>query len=133
MKTQQASGLFEVKMSTLKLEDPNPPGYFGRRALDKHYHGPLKASGRGEMLSALTATDGSAGYVAIEQVTGTLDGKPGSFALQHSGTMRRGAPSLAVTVVPDSGTDALTGLSGQMAIRIEDGKHYYDFEYSLPE
>jgi len=132
MTTQHATGLFEVKMPTLALADEHAPPYFGRRALDKQYHGPLKATGKGEMLAAMTAVEGSAAYVAIEQVSGTLDGKKGSFALQHSGLMTRGTPQLSVVVVPDSGSDELTGLTGKMAIRIEGGKHYYDFDYTLP-
>jgi hypothetical protein len=84
------------------------------------------------MLSAMTNTDGSAGYVAIERVTGLLNGKRGTFVLQHSGTMNRGAPFLAVTVVPDSGTDALVGLEGELKISIEGGKHSYEFTYRLP-
>ena len=100
--------------------------------LDKHYHGALEARGQGQMLSAMTATQGSAGYVAIEQVTGTLQGRSGSFVLQHHGLMDRGTPQLSITVVPDSGTDGLAGLAGRMAIRISDGTHFYDFDYMLP-
>ena len=86
------------------------------------------------MMTAITGTKGSAGYVAIERVTGSLDGRTGAFTLQHSGTMTRGVPELSVTVVPDSGTGQLAGLSGKMAIRIEEGgKHFYDFDYSLAE
>ena len=85
------------------------------------------------MLSASTSVKGSAGYVAIERVTGTLNGKNGSFVLQHYATMTRGAPQLTITVVPDSGTGELEGLSGKMNIRIENGKHFYDFEYALGE
>ena len=76
---------------------------------------------------------GSAGYVAMERVAGTLHGHAGTFALQHSGTMTRGTPQLYVTVVPDSGTGQLVGLAGKMEIRIVDGKHFYDFEHSLPD
>jgi hypothetical protein len=104
----------------------------GRLAIEKQYHGGLDAAGRGEMLTAGTAVKGSAGYVAIERVTGTLQGRHGSFMLQHSGTMARGEPSLSVTVVPDSGTDALAGIAGAMTIIIADGKHSYDFAYTLP-
>ena len=85
------------------------------------------------MLSAMTEVKGSAGYVAMERVTGTLHGRSGSFVLQHSGTMTRGAPQMSVTVVPDSGTGQLAGLAGQMTIKITDGKHFYEFEYTLPE
>ena len=104
----------------------------GRRSIDKQFQGALDATSQGMMLSAGTATRGSAGYVAIEQVTGVLDGRRGSFVLQHHATMNRGEPNLSIIVVPDSGTDELTGLSGTMGIRIADGKHFYDFEYTLP-
>jgi hypothetical protein len=100
-------------------------------SIDKRFHGELDGTSTGTMLSAGTAVAGSAGYVAIERVTGTLCGKRGSFALQHSGTMNRGAPSLSVTVVPDSGTDELAGLRGSMQIIIEKGKHSYDFDYEI--
>ena len=130
--TQHASGAFDVKLNTLSLADGDAPDSLGRKGLDKQFHGDLEASSKGEMLFASTATPGSAGYVAIELVTGTLQGKRGSFALQHSGTMTRGTPQLSVTVVPDSGTDELTGLSGRMDIQIADGKHSYTFDYSLP-
>ena len=83
------------------------------------------------MLSAMGSVQGSAGCVAIEVVKGKLHGKSGSFVLQHLGVMNRGEPSLTVTVVPDSGTGELVGISGKLAIRIADGKHDYDFEYSL--
>ncbi|QNA89950.1 DUF3224 domain-containing protein [Massilia sp. Dwa41.01b] len=104
----------------------------GRMAIDKLYHGDLNGRGSGEMLSAMTVTEGSAGYVAIERVTGTLHGKSGSFVLQHSGTMARGAQQLSITVVPDSGTGKLTGISGTMRIRIEERNHFYEFDYTLP-
>lgn len=126
---QKISGEFDVKMA------PQAPdgtaGSLGRMLLDKRYRGALEATSQGQMLAFGTAVQGSAGYVAIEQVTGVLAGRRGSFALQHSGTMDRGTPSLSVTVVPDSGTDALKGLSGRMGIRIEGGKHFYDFEFQL--
>jgi hypothetical protein len=102
-------------------------------AIDKHFHGDLEATSRGEMLMAGTSVKGSAGYVAIEAVTGKLHGREGSFVLQHSGMMTRGVPRLTVTVVPDSGTGGLAGLSGSMAINVAAGKHSYEFEYTLPE
>jgi Protein of unknown function (DUF3224) len=105
----------------------------GRMALDKRYHGDLDATGRGQMLATGTAVQGSAGYVAMERVTGSLRGRRGAFNLQHNGTMTRGAPSLSISVVPDSGTEALTGLAGTLVITIADGKHSYDLEYTLPE
>lgn len=105
----------------------------GRMSIDKQFHGDLEATSEGEMLTAVTEVKGSAGYVAVERVSGTLHGRTGSFVLQHSGTMNRGVPELTVTVVPDSGTGQLVGLAGKMAIQITDGKHLYDFEYTLAE
>ncbi len=105
----------------------------GRFSLDKQFHGDLEATSQGEMLTAGTETEGSAGYVAVERVTGALQGRRGGFSLQHNGTMTRGAPQLSITVVPDSGAGQLAGLAGKMGIEITDGKHFYDFEYTLPE
>ena len=124
------SGKFDVKM-TPQAQDGKSPDAPGRMLLDKRYHGALDATGFGQMLARMTATPGSAGYVAMELVSGSLDGKSGSFTLQHSGTMTRGVPTLSVTVVPDSGTEALLGLSGTMNIRNEGGEHFYDFDYRL--
>ena len=101
--------------------------------LDKQFHGDLEATSKGQMLAASTAVDGSAGYVAIEGVSGTLHGRSGTFVLQHSGTMTRGNPQLIVAVVPDSGTGQLAGLAGKMEINIADGKHSYDFQYTLSD
>jgi len=131
---QHATGNFDVSMQAQPETQPEPtPGVaLGRLLLNKRYHGDLQATAAGQMLSAMTGTDGSAGYVAIERVSGTLHGREGSFVLQHSGTMNRGTPQLSVTVVPDSGTGALVGLAGRLAIRIEGGQHSYDFDYSLP-
>jgi hypothetical protein len=103
----------------------------GRMSIEKTWNGELNAKSRGEMLSAMTSVKGSAGYVAIEQVTGSLSGKKGSFVLQHFGTMDNGEDRLILEVIPDSGTGELKGLTGKMAIRIEEGTHYYDFEYTL--
>jgi hypothetical protein len=100
-------------------------------SIDKQFHGDLEATSKGEMLSAGTGVTGSAGYVAIERVSGTLHGRAGAFVLQHSGIMTRGEPQLTVTVVPDSGTGELVGLAGEMAILIADGKHSYEFDYTL--
>jgi len=106
----------------------------GRMTIDKRFHGDLEATSQGEMLAVQTGVKGSAGYVAMEQVSGALHGRTGTFALQHTGTMTRGAPALSVTVVPDSGTGQLAGISGRMEIHIaEGGKHSYDLEYALPE
>lgn len=126
---KRASGTFEVKMAPLTTGDDVP----GRMSLDKQFHGALEATGKGEMLTAMTSVQGSAGYVAIERVTGKLDGRSGSFVLQHSGIMSRGEPNLTITVVPDSGTGELAGIAGRMMINIADGKHSYDFEYTLGE
>lgn len=125
------SGEFEVNMTPQPADDKSAGAAVGKFSLDKKFHGDLEATSKGEMLAVMTAVEGSAGYVAMEQVTGTLNGRSGTFALQHSGTMTRGTPQLSVTVVPDSGTGQLTGLAGQMTIKIDGGKHSYDFEYTL--
>jgi hypothetical protein len=133
MTTQHATGTFDVKITPQKPD--NPPAEeskVGRMSIDKQFHGDLEATSKGEMLAVQTETKGSAGYVAMERVTGTLRGRKGSFVLQHSATMDRGKPSLSVTVVPDSGTGELTGLTGSMKIIIETGKHSYQFDYTLP-
>lgn len=129
--TAHASGTFEVKMTPQTPEDKTEG--FGRMTIDKQFHGDLEGTSKGEMLSAGTEVKGSAGYVAIEKVSGTLQGRSGTFVLQHSGTMTRGTPELTITVVPDSGTGQLVGLAGKMTIKITDGKHSYDFEYTLTE
>ncbi len=132
--TNRASGGFEVRLSPQKPDNKEAEtANLGRMSIDKQFHGDLEATSQGEMLSAITAVKGSAGYVAIERVNGTLHGRSGSFVLQHSGTMTRGTPELSVTVVPDSGAGQLEGLSGAMTIKIENAKHYYEFEYALPE
>jgi hypothetical protein len=130
--TLHAKGPFDPKIAPLASPEL-PQGVLARTSLDKQYHGDLEATSKGEMMTASTAVKGSAGYVAMEQVTGKLNGRSGSFILQHSATMNRGVPQLSVTVVPDSGTDQLVGLTGTMNIIITDGKHAYDFEYTLPE
>lgn len=130
--TDRVRGTFEVKLAPLPAYDTTEASLLGRRSIDKHFHGPLEATSVGEMLSAGTAVKGSAGYVAIERVSGSLAGKAGTFVLQHSGTMARGVPGLSVTVVPDSGTGDLVGLSGTMTIEITGGGHFYEFEFSLP-
>jgi hypothetical protein len=126
--TSRATGTFEVKMSP--QDAPESPGV-GRMLLDKQFHGDLEATSKGQMLAAMTSVQGSAGYVAIEQVSGKLKGRAGTFVLQHNGIMDRGKPQLSVTVVPDSGTGELAGLSGRMDIIIEGGKHSYVFEYQI--
>ncbi len=130
-----ASGPFEVKLSaqTAPGAESDSNSLPGRMSVDKKYFGELQGTGKGEMLTAMTATSGSAGYVAIERVSGTLMGRIGTFMLQHNGTMSRGVQSLSITVVPDSGTGGLTGITGQMKITIgEGGQHSYDFDYTLP-
>lgn len=129
--TKHAGGTFEVKMNPQAPEDNVGDPTVGRMSLDKQFHGDLEGTSKGQMLAAGTDVNGSAGYVAMERVKGTLHGHSGTFALQHSGTMTRGTPELSITVVPDSGTGELVGLAGKMAINIVDGKHFYDFEYTL--
>lgn len=125
----RAAGAFDVEMKP--QEAAGSPA--GRFRLAKQYHGDLEAMGTGEMLTGMTAEKGSAGYVAIEQVSGTLAGRKGTFLLQHSGQMSRGAQSLSITVVPGSGTGELAGLSGTMAVQVSaDGAHAYTFDYVLP-
>lgn len=131
--TIRASGTFEVKISPQASDDHAEGVALGMVSLDKQFHGDLEATSKGEMLTAGTGVPGSAGYVAIERVDGTLHGRGGTFVLQHSGTMTRGAPQLTITVVPDSGAGQLAGLAGRMTITIADGKHTYDFEYTLAE
>jgi predicted flavoprotein YhiN len=130
--TNHASGMFEVKLSP-QVDDKASDPTVGRMSIDKQFHGDIEATSKGQMLALRTAVEGSAGYVAMERVTGTLHGLSGTFALQHSGTMTRGTPELIINVVPDSGTDQLVGLAGKMMIDISDGKHSYDFEYTLAE
>jgi hypothetical protein len=132
--TKQAKGPFEVKLNPQKPDNAAAEGAkFGRMSIEKQFHGDLEATSQGEMLAAMTDVKGSAGYVAVERVSGLLHGRSGTFVLQHSGTMTRGVPGLSVTVVPDSGTGELAGLVGKMVIKVEDGKHSYEFEYALPE
>ncbi len=130
----QAKGPFDVTLQALEAYNTDEDAGLGRRSIDKRFHGDLEATSRGEMLSAGGAVKGSAGYVAIERVTGTLHGRRGSFTLQHFATMTRGEPHLNIVVVPDSGSEGLTGLSGSMKIVIaEGGKHSYEFDYEFAE
>ena len=129
--TTHATGTFEVKLTPQTSDDKSAAATVARMSIDKQFHGDLEGTSKGEMLAVGSAEKGSGGYVAMEQVTGTLNGRSGTFALQHTGTMTRGAVELSVTVVPDSGTGQLVGLSGKMTIKIADGKHSYDFEYTL--
>ena len=126
------TGKFEVKLNPLDVYSQGTNGLdLGRMSINKFFSGDLEATSKGEMLTAVTAMKGSAGYVAIEQVSGILSGKEGSFALQHYGLMEKGSNRLILEVVPDSGTDQLVGLMGEMTINIIDGQHYYEFEYEL--
>ncbi|MGC2108328.1 MAG: DUF3224 domain-containing protein [Candidatus Korobacteraceae bacterium] len=127
-----ATGTFEVKLVPLTSDEQGKNAFLGRMSIDKQFHGDLEGTSKGEMMTAGDVAKGSAGYVALEQVTGTLQGRSGSFILQHSATMTRGTPQLSITVVPDSGTGQLEGISGAMTVKITDGKHFYDFEYTLP-
>ena len=129
--TTRANGTFEVKMSTQAPDEGESAVGIGRMLLDKRFAGDLEGTSSGQMLAAMSGVSGSAGYVAMEQVTGTLAGRVGTFVLQHSGTMTRGAPQLTVSVVPDSGTGELEGLTGTMQIIIDEARHSYVFDYTL--
>jgi hypothetical protein len=126
----QATGTFDVKLTP--QDDKSDDKSMGRMAIDKQWHGDLEGTSKGQMLTGGDATKGSAGYVAIEKFTGTLKGRRGTFILQHTATMTKGKGDLTITVVPDSGTEELKGITGQVTIKIENGKHFYDFEYDLP-
>jgi hypothetical protein len=129
-----AIGPFEVKIDPQPSDEKAGGAAIGRMLITKQFHGDLEATSKGTMLASGTGAQGSSGgYVALEIVTGTLKGRTGTFVLQHSATMNRGIPQLSVTVVPDSGTGQLTGLAGKMNIIIADGKHSYDFEYTLTQ
>jgi hypothetical protein len=130
--TLQAEGTFDVKTILLAADEATGGTTIGRYALVKQFHGDLQAQGKGEMLAAGDQAKGSAGYVAIEQVTGTLHSHTGSFALQHTGTMDHTGYKLTITVVPGSGTGELAGIAGTFTITIAEGKHSYHFEYTLP-
>lgn len=130
--TQTAKGSFDVKVAPVATTEHPGGTTLGRFSLAKTFHGDLEGSGSGEMLTAGSAVPGSAGYVAIERFEGTLAGQRGSFVLQHSGSMAGGSQSLAISVVPDSGTGDLTGISGTLAIEMAGKEHFYRFEYTLP-
>jgi hypothetical protein len=126
-----AKGTFEVKITPQPpqagVDDPG----IGRLVIEKHFQGDLQGHSQGTMLAVGTPIDGSAGYVAMEWVEGSLHGRHGRFALQHSGSMHRGSPQLSVTIVPDSGTDELAGIEGALTITVANGVHSYDLHYSL--
>jgi hypothetical protein len=129
---KHASGMFEVKLDP-QAEDKAEGSSLGRMSIEKKFHGDLEGASKGQMLSALTEVKSSAGYVAIERVSGTLHGRSGSFVLQHNGVVTAGSQQLTIAVVPDSGSGRLIGLAGQMTIKIADGKHWYDLDYTLPD
>src|SRR5215470_12627910 len=128
---QVARGTFDVKLTPTPASDDPARADLGRMTIDKLFHGDLEGTSKGEMLTAGTATKGSAGYVAIERVTGTLQGRKGSFILQHTATMNRGTPQLNIIVLPDSGTEQLAGIAGMMTIKIDQGQHFYEFDYTF--
>lgn len=130
--TVHATGTFEVKLTPQPADDYADGAALGRLSIDKQFRGDLEGTSRGQMLTGMSGVKGSAGYVAVERVSGTLAGRRGTFILQHSGTMTRGAPELRVRVVPDSGTDELAGLVGTMTIDPSGGRHVYTFDYTLP-
>jgi uncharacterized protein DUF3224 len=129
--TQHASGPFDVKLAPLDPAFKTEDNSIGRMSIDKQFHGDLEATSKGEMLYAGTAKT-SGGYVAIERVSGTLNGRSGAFTLQHNATMTNGTPQLNIIVLPGTGTGQLTGLTGSMNIIIKEGKHSYDLTYTLP-
>ncbi len=128
-----AMGTFKVKLEPQGGGDSSGGTTLGRMSIDKQFTGDLEGESKGEMLSAMTSVNGSAGYVAIERISGTLEGRSGSFVLHHKGTMDRGRQEASITVVPDSATGELTGMTGTMNIRVENDLHHYDLEYTLPE
>ncbi len=128
-----ATGTLEVKLTPQPSLEPTADPGLGRLTIEKTFRGDLEATSQGLMLSAAGSVKGSAGYVAIERIQGSLEGRSGSFVLQHSGTMTRGQGELSITVVPDSGTAELSGLVGRMRITNDGGAHTYSFEYTLPD
>ena len=126
--SQRATGTFDVKLTPLPSEEQS----LSRMSFDKLFQGDLQGSNKGEMLASGSPAS-SGGYVALEKVAGTLHGRKGTFVLQHNAIMARGAPRMNIIVVPDSGTEELTGVNGQFSINIADGKHFYEFEYTFPE
>jgi len=127
--TQHATGTFEVKLTP--QDDKSEDKSLGRMTIEKQWSGELEGTSAGQMLMGGDVKTGSAGYVAIEKFSGTLKGRKGNFILQHSATMTKGKGDLTITVVPDSGTDELRGISGKLTIKIENGKHFYDFQYAI--
>ncbi len=132
MTVQTAAGVFDVTLTPLALDQPGDDAARGRMRLDKRFHGGLDATGAGEMLTGMGGAPGSAAYVAIERISGVLDGKVGSFLVVHRGLMNRGARELTVTIVPDSGSGELAGIAGTMNLIVGDGRHDYRIDYTLP-
>lgn len=128
MMTAHATGTFDVKLTPFADDAAKP---FARMSMEKQFHGDLEGTSRGVMLAASTAVKDSAGYVALETVTGTVAGRRGTFILQHSGLMNRGNGDLTITIVPDSGTDGLAGISGTLTITITNGVHHYELSYTF--
>jgi uncharacterized protein DUF3224 len=131
--TDRAVGTFEVKLTQQSADTPAEGSALARLSIDKQYHGDVEGTGTGEMLSVGTAIKNSAAYVAVERVSATVRGRAGSFALIHVGIMNRGAPQLSITIVPDSGTGELAGISGSYGIEIENGRHSYWLEYQFSD
>jgi Protein of unknown function (DUF3224) len=127
-----ARGTFDVKLTPQPSDDKSETP-LGRMTLDKVFHGDLDGTSHGEMLTGGSTVKGSGAYVAVERFEGTLQGRHGTFVLYHTGVMTRGTPELSIRVVPDSGTGQITGISGKLNIQIDQGKHSYDFEYTLPD
>lgn len=127
------SGRFSITMTPAATPQRSGRTALGRMLIEKAYTGALAATASGEMLSAVTDTKGAAGYVAIEAITGVLQGRQGSFVVRHAGTMADGKQELSIVIVPHSGTGQLAGIRGTMAIRIEAGQHFYDLDYTLPD
>jgi hypothetical protein len=128
----RASGTFEVELTPQAAEPRLAGASVGRLAIAKRFEGGLDAMSVGEMLTAVTAVKGSAVYVAVERVSGRLDGRQGAFSLHHTGVMTRGEGRLTIAIVPDSGDEQLSGISGTMTIEIEAGRHLYHLDYELP-
>jgi hypothetical protein len=133
MQQHTAHGTFAVQLKPIEAYNTDETALLGRMSIDKQFSGELDGTSKGEMLTAMTATQGSAGYVAVERVQASIHGRSGEFSLQHSSSMARGEQMQNIRVVPDSGTGALTGLAGSMTIKIIEKQHHYTFEYTLPE
>ena len=129
----QANGLFDVQLNPQKPDEPAGDPGINRLSINKQFHGMLDGHSTGQMLSVGAGIANSAGYVAIERFSGTLNGQAGTFALQHTGIMTRGTPQLTISIVPDSGTDQLVGIAGTMTIEIVDDKHLYTIDYTLDQ